>query len=383
MIFYKLNPYLVIDFNEKEDNHILLNLLDSNRKFKFKGAVSTFMSFLKVARKWWTKEGIISEFSKSTKSSIQNWEFDTFRQMGVLISEDKYSEYRKEISIWLKYKWVSAMMCHIWTSKPWYIEPNSNDWIEKRHTVHKKYIDDWGLVNLYKECDSISKYSSDKILNLPKIDFLELIKSRKTVRNFNGEKVNKDLLFSILYYALFDVKKIREEVENYNADMNNLKKSQYTALEFYIVVFDVDWLEKWVYHFNIKNQTLDFIKSGDFRSEVKNIQMWQAVLDDAKYAMYVTADYSRQMWRYRYWHKLRLLLMQVWKIAQQVINISLAFDVWTFMSPAIKDSEAESLLWLNPDFEWCVYFMCFWKFDKDKSNSYYFNNLPKIKKNDR
>jgi len=165
-------------------------------------------------------------------------------------------------------------------------------------------------------------------------------------------------------------------ISNYNEDINNLKKSEYSALEFYLVIFNVEWLEKWVYHFNLKNLSLDLIKKWDFRENVKDIQMWQAVLDDAKYSIYISADYSKWMWRYRYSHKLRLLLIQVWKIAQQIVNISLAFDIWTFMSPAIKDSKAEELLWLDWYKEWVVYFMCFWKYQKDNSESYRFNNLP-------
>jgi len=381
MTSYKLNQFLIIDFYE--NNTILLNILNSNRKFKYKWNAELFVNLIKVARIWWTKKELLSELENTIDWNIISEQLDLFIQIWALISEEKYNSFKKEISIWLKYKWITALIYHIWSSNPNYIEPKNNNWVEDRHNTHRAYLENDWMINIYKKCKSLSEHKISKIIWLPEINFLELLKTRKTVRNFNNEVIDFKLLYSVLYYSLFTVRETREMITNYKEDINNLKKSEYSAFEFYIVVFNVEWLEKWVYHYNLQNLTLDFIKKWDFRSKVKEIQMWQAVLDDAKYAMYITADYSRQMWRYRYSHKLRLVLVQVWKIAQQVINISLAYDIWTFMSPAIKDSKAEELLWLNPKTEWSVYFMCFWKYYKDKSNSYYFNNLPKITKDDK
>ena len=97
--------------------------------------------------------------------------------------------------------------------------------------------------------------------------------------------------------------------------------------------------------------------------------MWQHVVNNAKFSIYITADFHKLIWRYRYSHKLRSLLIQIWKI-------STSYDVWVFVSPAIKDSKIEKLLEITDlERESVLYFMCFWKYDKDKPESYYFDNL--------
>ena len=115
------------------------------------------------------------------------------------------------------------------------------------------------------------------------------------------------------------------------------------------------------------------IKKWNYSNEVTDIQMWQKVIERSKFSIYIGVDFYRYMWRYRYSKKYTLLLMQVWKVAQQIITISQVLWIGSFMSPAIKDSKIEKLIWLDGINESVVYFLSFGKYNKEKW-SYMFSN---------
>jgi len=183
MTIYKLNPYLVLDFYKNDT--ILLTILNSWRSFKYSWKPDFLINLIWISRKWGTLYFINSEI----KDKLEYWDvnkyLDIFIDIWLLINEETYKLFIKEISVWLKYKWVTAFMYHIWSSNPNYLEPRSSDWVKERNKTHKTYLEECEKVELFKNYNWVLSYKTKEILDLPNINFLELLKSRKTVRNFN------------------------------------------------------------------------------------------------------------------------------------------------------------------------------------------------------
>ncbi|MCH2188326.1 SagB/ThcOx family dehydrogenase [Candidatus Gracilibacteria bacterium] len=291
----------------------------------------------------------------------------------ILIDKDEYNKISEEIRVWVFYKWMHALYYYYGSKKPNYIEPNHSNWNDIRIKTHKNYIADTGLPELYKKIKSIKNIKLGKVLDLPDGSFLDLLYARKSVRNFNNEKVTFDELSTIFYIGLRGVKEVRENISNYMSDLSQLKQSEYIAFEFYIMIYNVEGIEPGIYHYNLENNEFCLIKKGNYSNEVTDIQMGQKVIERSKFSIYIGVDFYRYMWRYRYSKKYTLLLMQVGKVAQQIITISQVLGIGSFMSPAIKDSKIEKLIGLDGINESVVYFLSFGKYNKEKG-SYMFSN---------
>lgn len=367
---YILNPFLIIDFYN--ENWLLIKNIRKWTTIRYKWDTDFLFNF--ITKTYW-KAILLSEIESIFKN--ESVSFNTINYLidkEFLIKEELYKEIKQELDIWLKHNWVNSLIYHFASNNPNYIEPYSENWLDSRITQHEKYLKSEWIPEIYKSHKYIKIYKWN-LLPINSINIDTLIYSRKTVRNFNWNSIDFDVLYSIFYYSMNKVKKVRVLIENYENNICLLKNSEYTSLEFYIVVFDIVWLESWIYHFNLKDESFWLVTKWNFRNEIKNIQMWQHVLDNAKYAIYVSCDYSKHMWRYRYAHKMRALLIQVWKIAQDIITLSLSYNIWSFMSPAIKDTPVWNLLWLDNEKELCLYFMCFWMYNSDKTESYFFDNI--------
>jgi hypothetical protein len=59
----------------------------------------------------------------------------------------------------------------------------------------------------------IFSYSTE-LLELPKVNIKDLLYSRRTVRNFNQDKIDFKTLYSILYFSLEKVSFVRSKLEN-------------------------------------------------------------------------------------------------------------------------------------------------------------------------
>ena len=373
-MFYIWNPYLIIDFFLDK---LRIKNLENSKIFLYSWYPIKISKIFEVLFNWFkTEKEILWELYKLLwkKDSFILWKY--FLEKDIVVEEFTFNKLKSQIEIWLKYNWTHSLLFHVWSLKPNYIEPYTDNPNDIRVSNYEKYIQkDW-FPDIYKEINSVIFSYSTELLELPKVNIKDLLYSRRTVRNFNQDKIDFKTLYSILYFSLEKVSFVRSKLENIWKNFCLLKNSEFTSLEFYIVVFDIIWLEPWIYHFNLKTKKLDLFKRWYFRESVKDIQMWQNVVNNDKFSIYITADFHKLIWRYRYSHKLRSLLIQIWKISQDIINFSTSYDVWVFVSPAIKDSKIEKLLEITDlERESVLYFMCFWKYDKDKPESYYFDNL--------
>ncbi|MBP9780081.1 SagB/ThcOx family dehydrogenase [Candidatus Gracilibacteria bacterium] len=333
-------------------------------------------NLLEILSKFHGKEG----FPRDNISAENIPNLDSLIDAGILIDEKEFLKIQDELRSWNKYEWRDAMLYHYGSDKPGYIEPYVSDWETSRIETHEKYLRESRMPDIYKSHGGESTISiKGELLPLNEIDMMQLLLSRRTVRNFTGESVDLDTLYSIFYYATTSVRDIRKVLVQAMLDSDGiclLKQSEFTALEFYVIIHNCVGIAPGIYHFNLEHLTFDLLEEGEFRDEVKSIQMGQSVLHNSAFSMYIAIDFHKQMWRYRYAHKYRTLLIQIGKIAQDFITYALSFGIGSFMSPAIKDSEAENLLDLDPTHEGVGYFMSFGKFNARNESSYFFTNLP-------
>ncbi|ARU61185.1 dehydrogenase [Tumebacillus avium] len=133
--------------------------------------------------------------------------------------------------------------------------------------------------------------------------YWELLKNRRTKRNYTG----KSLTLNELNLLLWGTQGITADLGDYQARTASSAGALY-PIETYLLINNVEGLEKGLYHLNVKDWTLEGVKLGDFGDfavEVTDGQeqtrhaavnfVWTAMVERTRY------KYKERAYRYIFW----------------------------------------------------------------------------------
>lgn len=166
----------------------------------------------------------------------------------------------------------------------------------------------------------------------------EVIRKRRSIRNFKDKPLRKDHLSQLLWATQGIIR--REMGFEFRACPS---AGALYPVETYNVIHNVEDIEPGIYHFNVKNNELEQLKKGDYR-----IQTAQAALDqDMAYTASVvfvwTALFQRSKWKYEQ-RAYRYVYLDAGHIAQNLALAAVSLDLGTCQIAALYDNEVNSLL---------------------------------------
>jgi hypothetical protein len=156
---------------------------------------------------------------------------------------------------------------------------NKLDWMKKPET--------------YKKC------SHDKTIKLPNqlkdtsSVFAEVLIKRRSIREFSIQPLSKiDLAF-----LLWASTGIQRQENGYQFRVAPSAGALY-PIETYIVANNVEEVAEGIYHYNIKDHSLEEIKSGNFGNTLAHAALNQRMCEFAPVVFIWTAIFSRSKWKY-------------------------------------------------------------------------------------
>lgn len=166
-----------------------------------------------------------------------------------------------------------------------------------KHVRGKRHSHFWDWKNppsIYKKYDNPLK-----TVSLPDPDLtggkplFEVINKRRSLRDYTLDPM-----------SLLELSQLCWATQGVSADINgyHLRTAPSAGalypVDTYLVVNNVKDLERGVYHYNVLGHSLDFIKKGDFRSEVSRAGLNQDFLGEAGVVFIWTAVVQRTKWKY-------------------------------------------------------------------------------------
>ncbi len=106
-------------------------------------------------------------------------------------------------------------------------------------------------------------------------------------------------------------------------------------------------LKPGIYHLDTRDNSLDLIAFGKYGNKMSKIAQGQTFVANASIVVLITGVFKRYMFRYRQSRAYRDILTTAAELAQQIIIYSTYFDVKTFETPALKDTELQKMLGLE------------------------------------
>lgn len=123
----------------------------------------------------------------------------------------------------------------------------------------------------YPTCPQIEL--SRNLIPLAEINLEQLYSERKSTTFFTGEKLSFEELSTILRYGYGVKSELPPEGSSYEESLLVKRTAPSgggcSPIELYLVIINVEGLEPGLYHYNIKNYSLELLKPG---SQIENLQ---------------------------------------------------------------------------------------------------------------
>ncbi len=209
---------------------------------------------------------------------------------------------------------------------------------------------DWSaqpeIYKTYKDAERIKLPEFKEI----EVSFFKLLKERKSHRNYNPNKV---LLLTDLSFILWATNGIQRIEFGYEFRTIPSAGALY-PIEIYLYINNVENLKKGIYHYNVKEHSLEILKIGDFTREIVFALLHQSFVKYANVIFIFSAIFYRTLWKYRE-RGYRYILIEAGHAAQNLSLSAEAIGAGVCHIGAFFDDELNNLIMVDGENESVIY----------------------------
>lgn len=266
---------------------------------------------------------------------------DSLRSAGIL-DEPRATHDETLLDHWRKRGWHPSLELYLWSRRVPYADVNDPD----------GQIRDRIITGYQSEQEPpariIASGRQHKLTpqpHSPKASLLgDLLLKRRTVRRYASGSVPCNRLNGTLWWGLQRLRALRNLTRSRGYEY---LISHGVALDFYVVVYDVEELQPGIYFYDVVTHSLTEVVLGDLRSA-----MGKAMFDipSARWASWTTvivADMWQYQWLYRHDRALRNLYIDTGRVGQRLILSAMAYSQGSLVTPAFSDERLSKLLGLE------------------------------------
>jgi len=177
----------------------------------------------------------------------------------------------------------------------------------------------------------------------------EVIRERRSVRNFKDEPMKKADLSQLLWAS----QGITEKYRGYELRTAPSAGALY-PVETYLAIHNVEGIEPGIYHYGVQNHELRQLRLGDFRSSVVQAALDQDFAFSTNAVFIWTAVFDRSKWKYEQ-RAYRYVYLDAAHIAQNVALAAVSLGLGSCQIGALYDDEVNSILEVDGEKESVLY----------------------------
>ncbi len=327
------SPHLVMYF--QRDKLLIENYMTRQ---KFEGGSDT-LKFLSFFSKWKTASQVRRVFHEYTAKSVLNSERNLLKH-GLLIrrgsAQDKQgARFGKE---WL---WPTPSRHYHFSTK---LDRASTPRVLRKY--YEKYLKDKKQPGIYK-----SYPENRRVKLLPwkgaEAPLFTTMANRRSTRSFTGDTISLNQLSRIVYYTW-------GKISTYNTPEFGklLHKTSPSAgarhpVEAYAIINRVNGLEPGIYHYSVRDHSLELLKKGDFRERCVPLTAGHGWIKRASVLFIMTAVVARTAWKYRIPRAYRAFLLDAGHLSQTFLLVSTALGLGACCVGTISDIALERELGID------------------------------------
>ncbi len=163
----------------------------------------------------------------------------------------------------------------------------------------------------------------------------EALSQRRSIRAYSGETLTIEEVSQLLWAA--------QGITSAEGGRTAPSAGALYPLELYLVVGDVEGIDKGVYKYIPEEHELEKVKDGDIRAELADAALGQECVRDAAIDIVFTAIYERTTGKYRE-RGIRYVQMEAGHAAQNVYLQAVSLDLGTVVIGAFVDGEVNEIM---------------------------------------
>ncbi len=214
----------------------------------------------------------------------------------------------------------------------------------QKNTKHSRERLIGGYMDWTNKPEFYKKYPSAKTMMLSRetpteaLSIVDTLKKRRSVRSFSPKPLSLDAL-SFLLWASSGVHRREQGYEFRTAP----SAGALYPIETYLLVNNVENLQKALYHYNIEAHALETLKVGDFAEKMAREALEQKMLIEASVALIWTAVFERSKWKYAQ-RAYRYVYLEAGHIAQNLALAATSIGLGSCQIAAFFDDEINQTL---------------------------------------
>lgn len=210
------------------------------------------------------------------------------------------------------------------------------------------YFDKRMQYKIYPSAKSINLENYCGDIEFKEREFIKILLSRKSVRTWTDDGINLEKLLKLLRYS-FGMR---------SNDFKNMGFRTYASaggrypIEVYVLILNSDDIEKGIYHYNVYNNSLEFIKKGDFRKEIYKLYNNQPFDINCSFVLFFSMVFERTMEKYGD-RGYRFILLDAGHMSQNLYLVSefLGLGIVEIGASKVSDEMIDKLIGLDSDIE--------------------------------
>ena len=218
-----------------------------------------------------------------------------------------------------------------------------------REKMPRGFLDLEAQPELYKTYPDAKKIKLSDPIPPRKADLAEVIKNRKSERDFS-DKTIKETELSFLLWASTGISR-----KEHGYDFRTAPSAgALYPVETYLVINNVDAVEKGVYHYAVHSHSLEELKSGDFRQDAADAALEQGMCAEAAVVFIWTAVFRRSKWKYGQ-RAYRYVYLDAGHIASQLSLAAVSLGLGSCQIGALFDNEVNGIIGVDGTEESVLY----------------------------
>jgi SagB-type dehydrogenase family enzyme len=231
--------------------------------------------------------------------------------------------------------------------------PVGDDFQKETKYIRKKMLG--GGLDWASKPEAYKSFTNSRIVRLPsqleeaKTVFSETLTKRKSTRAFSSQPISQlDLAF--LLWASTGIQRIEHGYEFRVAP----SAGALYPIETYICANNVEEVAEGIYHYNIKDHSLEEVKSGHFGDALAHAALDQTICAIAPVVFVWSAIFGRSKWKYHQ-RAYRYVYLDAGHIGQNLALAATSKNCGSCQVGAFYDDEVNSILGLDGVEESVIY----------------------------
>lgn len=187
--------------------------------------------------------------------------------------------------------------------------------------------------------------------------FYQVVRERRSAREFDPEPLTHKDLAVLLYYSC-GITTLAPGFLRGQAVMEPLRANPSAgalySLEIYPVLFNVEGVEPGVYHYNVREHSLESVRLGAYQADMWEYSFRQELVQQAAFTFIITAIPARLQWKYGE-RGYRHILIEAGHLAQNTYLVGTAAGIGVCTIGGFQDDQIARLMFLDGVQEFPVY----------------------------